>query len=278
MRGNDGKLYISKPSKRNVFSWRPVRNASAGKAPARRSRRSRKSPQASRAKNTRREISRAHHANPRSAAGVKLGGGVIDEDVVYMDDHICILRPDARAGALCLTRIHSSGIDCETGINKQHYGTAFRRNNIFFRAATRLNPGIVRQPVHWVDELAAYFEPSDLQPKRVRPDDGSFVSRLYPNEGMAVIRVDPYRTSIFYSERRMLLPNMGENMKPDLTYDDFLYNSTGYHKINNNLEHQHAEIVYPHGTMPSSWFVFCRVPDKHGPQGVGAAVPTRPKR
>jgi hypothetical protein len=180
------------------------------------------------------EISRTPlpiRAAPPPPPEKQLGGGVADEDVVYMDENICILRPDARAGALCVTRIYSSGIDCETGINKQHYENPRRRNNIFFRAATRLNPGIVRQPVHWVDELKAYFEPSDLQPKEVRPDDGTIISRVFPNNGMAVIRVDPYRTSIFYSERCMSLPNMGENMKPDWTYADFLRASTGTAKI-----------------------------------------------
>ena len=197
-------------------------------------------------------------------------------DVVYDDDWICILRPDAPRGVLCITRIYSDCIDAVDGIDKQSYPTEMRRNNVFFRAATKLNPGIMHQPVHWVDELATYFNSFELatyfnsfelQPSTFRPGG------IY-NTGLAVIRVDPDRTAVYYSEHRVHSADP-ESVASRLTYADFLYNSDASDILNGHPKHRNAEIVYPHGTMPSSWFVYCRVPGKHGHHGTCAAVSKR---
>jgi len=188
-------------------------------------------------------------------------------DVVYKDDQICILDPSAPRGVLCITRINWHCIDAVDGIDKQSYPTEMRRNNVFFHAATKLNPGIMHQPVHWVDELATYFESCEFQPSTFRPGG------IY-NTGLAVIRVDPARTAVYYSEHRVHSADP-ESVASRLTYADFLYNSDASDILNGHPKHRHAEIVYPHGTMPSSWFVYCRVPGKHGHHGTCAAVSKR---
>jgi hypothetical protein len=180
-------------------------------------------------------------------------------DVLYDGPNICILKPESRRGALCFTRVCADAISCETGINKSNYPTEFRRENIFFRAATKLNPGIMdAENAYWVDELYCYFESYNLN-----------VSRDY---GIAVIRVDPEKTNVFYSEYR----SIGDrSARPSCTYADFLYNSDDCSVLNGSLKHTNAEIVFPCGEMSSSWFVYGRVSSKSDRQGVCAAVLTR---
>ena len=166
-------------------------------------------------------------------------------DIVFEGNDICILKPDCEAGALCFTQMHEDAIDCVNGIDKRKcpgYSsyTDLRKNNIFFRCATKLNPGVVPHPVTLKDELEAYFELYNFTPVQ--------------KEGMVVIRVDPDKTNIMYSEQRILTPGKAS---PVMSYTKFL-NESKLDKLHGSLKHTNAEIVYPSSSMPSDWFVYCR--------------------
>ena len=182
------------------------------------------------------------------------------DDIVFQSDNICILRPDCQAGALCFTRIYEDAIDCVNGIDKTKYpgySSYLRKHNIFFRCATKLNPGVVPHPVTLAGELNAYFESYNLKP--------------LSNRGIAVIRVDPDKTNIMYSEQRRLTP---DEAFPVMSYRQFL-NESALDKLNGHLKHTFAEIVYPSNFMPSEWFVYCRVASKANQHGVGGVRTAR---
>jgi hypothetical protein len=141
------------------------------------------------------------------------GGTITQEDIMYQDALVCILRPDVKKGIIVWTNyVQPPDMPslCEIGLKTGHqlnkegigFGRSVYHPHIFFRA-----PYYSRK-----------IDYSTIESEVV----SSYGEGIIHKEGYAFIRVDPDRTFVFSSEIRAVLlgsdsTRMLENSKKTLT-------------------------------------------------------------
>ena len=142
------------------------------------------------------------------------GGTIKDEDIMYQDKLVCILRPDVKKGIIVWTNyVQPADMPslCEIGLKTGHqlnkekinFGRTVYHPHIFFRA-----------PYY-----SSAIDYSSIESEVV----SSYGHGMIHQEGRVFIRVDPDKTFVFSSEIRVVLfgmrqyTQMLENSKKTLT-------------------------------------------------------------
>ena len=115
---------------------------------------------------------------------------VVNEDILYKDYDVCILKPDVKKGVMIFSNIPNESIyedGLKTGKQLKKEGIDFGRSMIhnysFFRAPTFLRP-IIRNSIK--SEIESFFDPSVAFSPRLK----------------IWMRIDPKQTFVYSSEIR----------------------------------------------------------------------------
>jgi hypothetical protein len=166
------------------------------------------------------------------------------DDVVYHDNDVCILHPLSSRGTLVFHASPTEAIcggllsGAELARRGASSGRATRHEVIFFRAP-------------WFGDMALPF--GSHPPWKNLASPGTTTPKTY-----AVIRVDPERTNVFYSEYRATneLDKYWTTKHPMTVY---LTDVVGSGKSLNGVPvNRNSEVIVKLPTIPREWMVLCQ--------------------
>lgn len=195
-------------------------------------------------------------------------------EILFQNNDICILRPDSKKGILVFTASNSPNI-CKEGLfsyrelRSRHPELGLRNRTSSFKDLDPDHDDLIYFRAPYSADITS-FEPS------FNGEPADSLLNEYGSKGVAVIRVDPEKTNVYYSEARVLGRKGNiEATKVPMTkylervsmvkatgsiwpvYSPFSRLSTEVQKSGYGVPHRMFEVVAKIPHIPVEWLVSC---------------------